>query len=58
MALQRGPFVYCLEEADNGSSLHLFRLATDQPFELVFHDDRDGIPAIKGYGVRYETDFP
>jgi DUF1680 family protein len=28
-AVQRGPFVYCAEEADNGSQLHLLSIGTD-----------------------------
>lgn len=30
VALQRGPFVYCLEEDDNEGDLHLYRLISDE----------------------------
>ena len=29
VAVTRGPIVYCMEEADNGRNLHLYRLGTD-----------------------------
>jgi DUF1680 family protein len=33
VAVQRGPLVYCLEEADNGPQLHLLKLPGDAVFE-------------------------
>ncbi len=33
-AVQRGPFVYCLEEADNGKNLHLLSVAKSPNFKL------------------------
>ncbi|MBD0381516.1 glycoside hydrolase family 127 protein [Paenibacillus sedimenti] len=35
-ALQRGPFVYCLEEADNGKHLHQIKLPRDSQPEAAF----------------------
>ncbi|QGU08947.1 glycoside hydrolase family 127 protein [Leclercia sp. J807] len=35
VALQRGPLVYCLEEADNGAGLHNLSLPADSEFRLV-----------------------
>jgi len=35
VAIQRGPLVYCLEQADNGSELHNFRLPQDAQFRLI-----------------------
>ncbi|MCL2579615.1 MAG: glycoside hydrolase family 127 protein [Oscillospiraceae bacterium] len=32
VAIQKGPFVYCLEEADNGDNLHLVRLTPETVF--------------------------
>ena len=32
VAIQRGPLVYCLEQADNGESLHNLWLPADAPF--------------------------
>lgn len=34
VAVTRGPFVYCLEEKDNGSDLHLLRLAKSPNFSF------------------------
>ena len=34
VAVMRGPFVYCLEEKDNGSDLHLLRLAKSPKFSF------------------------
>lgn len=35
VALQRGPLVYCLEEADNGAQLHNLRLPEESTFNLI-----------------------
>ena len=35
VAVQRGPIVYCIEEADNGADLHEVYLPRDAEFELV-----------------------
>ena len=35
VAVQRGPLVYCLEQADNGSELHNVRLPRDAQFRLI-----------------------
>ncbi|WP_413721227.1 glycoside hydrolase family 127 protein [Sodalis sp. RH24] len=35
VALQRGPLVYCLEQADNGDNLHQLRLSAGNDFRLV-----------------------
>lgn len=34
VALQRGPLVYCLEEADNGANLHNLSLSQDSAFRV------------------------
>ena len=34
VAVMRGPIVYCIEEKDNGSNLHLLRLARNPKFNL------------------------
>jgi uncharacterized protein len=56
VALQRGPFVYCLEEVDNGSHIHLLEI--DQ--EAVFQVDYDpnllgGLPKICVDALRTEV---
>ncbi|MCW8114179.1 glycoside hydrolase family 127 protein [Yersinia intermedia] len=35
VAIQRGPLVYCLEQADNGAELHNLTLAADSTFTLL-----------------------
>ncbi|AEX51030.1 secreted protein [Rahnella aquatilis CIP 78.65 = ATCC 33071] len=35
VAVQRGPLVYCLEQADNGSELHNIRLPHNAQFRLI-----------------------
>ncbi|MFX3633958.1 MAG: glycoside hydrolase family 127 protein [Candidatus Pristimantibacillus sp.] len=39
MALQRGPIVYCMEEADNGSHLHQLIIAKDSEGQTSFHPE-------------------
>ena len=56
VALQRGPIVYCLEEADNGKNLHEIVL----PIEVeltVGPDDRipGGAPVIKADALRVDS---
>lgn len=34
VAVSRGPFIYCLEETDNGGNLHLLRLAKNPRFSF------------------------
>ncbi|MNB86195.1 Non-reducing end beta-L-arabinofuranosidase [compost metagenome] len=34
VAIQRGPLVYCLEEADNGTGLHNLTLPADSDFKV------------------------
>ncbi|MNI35694.1 Non-reducing end beta-L-arabinofuranosidase [compost metagenome] len=52
VALQRGPFVYCLEEADNGKQLYQLRLPQDSPFTLPAPD---GLPEGYPGGIRLIT---
>jgi DUF1680 family protein len=49
IALQRGPVVYCLEEADNGGGLHNLILSADAKL-TVEHDSEllGGVSVIKG----------
>lgn len=53
VAIQRGPLVYCLEEADNGSNLHEIYLPKDSKFEASFNSNLlSGIVVIKTEGKR------
>ena len=38
VAITKGPFVYCLEEADNGKNLHLLRLSENPDFRVDGED--------------------
>jgi DUF1680 family protein len=53
VAIQRGPVVYCLEEADNGRNLHSLAFPENPEFKLetgtgIF----ENIPLIKGRAIR------
>ncbi|MNJ54978.1 Non-reducing end beta-L-arabinofuranosidase [compost metagenome] len=55
VALQRGPFVYCLEQIDNGAHLH--QIVLPQDTELNIRHDADllgGITVIEGQGLRID----
>ncbi len=53
VALQRGPIVYCLEEADNGPGLWLLRLPPDAELEAVEREDLlGGVVVVKARGGR------
>lgn len=53
VAIQRGPLVYCLEEADNGSNIHEIYLPKDSKFEASFNSNLlSGIVVIKTEGKR------
>lgn len=55
IALQRGPVVYCIEEADNGSRLANVVIPRSSAL-TVEHDSNlfGGIPVIRGEGLRME----
>lgn len=53
VALQRGPLVYCLEEADNGPKLDTLALAHDAALEAAFAPDLlGGVVVIRGQAQR------
>lgn len=55
-ALQRGPIVYCLEEADNGPNLPDLRLPHHSELIPVYENELlDGIVALEGEALRSET---
>lgn len=55
IALQRGPLVYCLEEADNGRDLAAVKLDSAGPLEAAFEPDLlGGAVVITGNAVRTE----
>lgn len=52
VALQRGPLVYCLEQADNGSHLFHLSLPSDANLEVSYKEDlADGVYTIVADGV-------
>jgi len=57
VALQRGPLVYCLEEADNGPDLHHLLLPKDADFRLAETGGRiAGMVAVKAAALRRKAD--
>lgn len=56
VALQRGPVVYCVEEADNGENLHNIMLSKNCEFN-AFYDDKilGGVTVIKGKGKKLDS---
>jgi hypothetical protein len=56
VALQRGPIVYCLEEADNGTGLVELGLSRDARLETTFERDLlGGVVTISGQAVRFQS---
>ena len=59
VALQRGPIVYCLEEADNGKDLHLLRRGPDPSAETRWEPDTlGGVVTVLTAGLREGSDWP
>ncbi len=57
VCLQRGPLVYCVEEADNGKRLWNLSLPIDAGLETRFEPDLlDGVVVIRTEGYRREDD--
>ncbi|CAM4471236.1 hypothetical protein FHS16_004360 [Paenibacillus endophyticus] len=55
VALQRGPLVYCLEEADNGAQLQQLLLPQDAKLEDAYEESLiGGIHVIKAEGSRLQ----
>lgn len=53
VAIQRGPVVYCIEEADNGPNLNDICLPKDRKFEAYFDDKLlGGVMVITGEAIR------
>lgn len=56
VALQRGPIVYCLEEADNGANLHELTLPRSAALHVREEESLlEGIPVIEAEGLRTTT---
>lgn len=59
VALQRGPVVYCLEEADNGDALHCVRANTQAEVEMVYEPDTlGGVVVLTTDGLREQPGSP
>ena len=57
VALQRGPVVYCLEEADNGSALHNVRVGCAAEAEICWEPDTlGGVVTLTTDGLRETED--
>ncbi|PAE91459.1 glycoside hydrolase family 127 protein [Shouchella clausii] len=56
IALQRGPIVFCAEEADNGNNLQSVAVRCQENIDASFADDRlNGVIVLEGKGVRTVT---
>ncbi|WP_460045077.1 glycoside hydrolase family 127 protein [Pseudomonas sp. S2_H01] len=56
VAIQRGPIVYCLEQADNGPELHQLTLAQTADFtEISGQGVLEGMVQLKAEGMRLST---
>ncbi|WP_236838861.1 glycoside hydrolase family 127 protein [Caldalkalibacillus salinus] len=56
VALQRGPIVYCLEEADNGRNLHDIHLAQDASVQSTFEPSLlNGVTVLTGKAYRTDS---
>ena len=55
MALSYGPFVYCLEEADNGKDLAGLKISKNAPIEVVCEKGFSA-PVLKVKGERFTPD--
>ncbi|GEQ32744.1 hypothetical protein B795N_06260 [Marinilactibacillus psychrotolerans] len=56
VALQRGPFVYCLEEEDNGKDIHLIRVLDEFKTEVLNQCDLGKLVSIKAKGEKQIID--
>lgn len=55
IAIQRGPIVYCIEEADNGSNLSAISIAVNNKMTVKFDEDfQGGVVTIQGDAFRSE----
>lgn len=53
IVVQRGPFIYCVEEEDNGSNLHLLHVTKNPQFTYSFVEEVcEGIGVIKTQGKK------
>ena len=57
VAVSRGPFIYCMEEVDNGKNLHLLYIDRDAVPEYEVYDETfGGIGSISCKGSRLKSD--
>ncbi|KWZ80165.1 MULTISPECIES: glycoside hydrolase family 127 protein [Heyndrickxia] len=57
IAIQRGPVVYCMEEADNSAPLSLYRLPANPKFDFTYQPDLlEGAGIIDATAQRREVD--
>ena len=57
LALQRGPFVYCMESVDNGKELDRLSISVDTDVKEVFAaDELNGVMTLEAKGLRIEDE--
>jgi DUF1680 family protein len=56
LAIQRGPLVYCIEEADNGKNLNTISIPSDSKFAISYDENfLGGMTVIKLKGFKKDT---
>ena len=56
VSIQRGPFIYCMEEADNSEDLHLTYLTNQTNFKVVNGHELGDIQILEAEGEKLVTD--
>ena len=57
IAVMRGPVVYCMEEKDNGSDLHLYKICPEVPMkESAVNIDGKAFPALIAKGIKQKEE--
>lgn len=57
VAVMRGPVVYCMEEKDNGSDLHLYKICPEVPMkESTVTIDGKAFPALIAKGIKQKAE--
>lgn len=58
VALQAGPIIYCLEEADNGADLYELLLKSNLKYKAEYKKDfLGGVNIIKAEAIKYSSDW-
>jgi len=56
VCIQRGPFIYCMEEADNEADIHLTYITDNTVFKVENNHELEGIHVLRGAGEKLVID--